>query len=57
MTGLSGDAGKDEEALASARELLLQTLPADVVVISEEIDSDLYSRRASTELPVKRQLG
>ena len=48
-------AGKDEEALSNARELLLQALPRDVVVISEEVDSDLYSRRASAD--ISRKLG
>ncbi len=47
-------AGKDEEALSTAREMLLRTLPRDVVVISEEADSELYSRRASTDVGHRR---
>ena len=40
--------------LSTAREMLLQTLPKDVVVISEEADSELYSRRMSTDIGHKR---
>ena len=41
---------KDLEVLAAARELLLKSLPHDVTVISEEVDSRRHSHRASVDV-------
>lgn len=41
---------KELEVLAAARELLLKSLPPDVTVISEEVDSRRHSDRASVDV-------